>query len=165
MVIVNQPNKQLTGRDDIFNRVKSKNLNLITQEYNTQTNKINQKGILFSSESLYKDAQRKRESIIARLDTDIHTNKSQGGYDSNIGVNQLNELTGTGKSVNINILRNKYVERGYPKKVKESKHKIEFNPVSMTVNKYRVERAIKNVKDYDYNKILNSVPINIQLRG
>lgn len=165
MVNLSHSVNQVTSKNNVFDRVKTKNLTLNTQEYNSQVNKINKQGILFSSESLYKDAQKKRESILARLDTNINIKKSQGGYDTNIGVNQLNELNGTGKMVNINILRNKYIEKGYPKKIKGSKHKIESGAMSMTINKYRLEKALKNVRDYNYPKILNSVPINNTIRG
>lgn len=154
--------RRLDNKSSIFNRVKAKNLTLSANEYNTLTNKINSRGILFTTEEQYKDVQKRRLSIEARLNTNIHIDKKQGGYDAkeHIGVDKINELKGAGKEINTNVLRKEYIERGRQKSRKQSRHKIEHNPRSLTINRPRLERAIKNTKDYEYNKILNSVPIN-----
>lgn len=137
--------------------VRKRNLGLDIEQYNTGSNKINSNTMLMTKESEYKDAQKKRESIIARLDLDTGVNKTETGYNTDLGIDQINKLTGTGKQKD--LLRNKWIERGCPKSSTKSKMLIETNPRSMSVKSYKVDKAIKNCKNYKYNKIINSNPV------
>lgn len=153
----------MLNENSIFNRVKLKNLNLAAEEFNIISTKINHQGSLFTPEKNIKEAQKKRESILAQLDTNIYIKKEQGGYDANIGVEKINQL-GIKKEVRTNVLRKAYLERGSPEQTKKSKHKIEHNSISLTINRHKVERAMNKLKDYKYNKIMNSTPVNNNIR-
>lgn len=145
--------------NSIFNRIKMKNLDLDISTYNTQVNKINQKGLLFTKEQTIKDVQKKHESIIARLNTNINIDKEKGGYNVDSSMENVNPLQGITNGVTINILRKEWIERGSPTKIQESKHRIGVNPSSLTIDRYKVEQALRRVKGYKYPRIINSIPV------
>lgn len=146
--------------------IRKRNLALSIGEYNTNSNIINSKTILMTNDKDLKKAQKQSESIYARLDTDIYTDKTKTGYNINLGsdITQINKLGGTTQqknTLNKEPLREKWIEKGQPK-IGENKTKtlIEMNPKSLSVKSYRLEKARKNTKNYQYNKVINSCPVN-----
>ena len=158
MGALNIINSSIIHKKSAFELVRNKNLNLAAGEYNTASNVINSGSLLSVNEDFYKKTIKKKESIVARLDTDINIKKKDGNYLDDIQVNNINDLKGS--SNKINVIRNKWIDKSQPKLIKKPNTRIENNVLSGTIRMSKVDKANKNLKNYKYNKTMNSTPVN-----
>lgn len=59
---------------------RMKNIDISIGEYNNDVNTLNDEGFIDTSDPSVKKLQSKYESLIARLDTNIHIKKKDGKY-------------------------------------------------------------------------------------